>query len=752
MTMAAPPDARPVSLHAQDPAVLAWAEAFCRAVGHRAVEAGAPAVPALRPEPAASAEAVAAAATAAPEAGAAAPLGWLIYTPPSWAGLRGGAAALPAWEAAHAPMLRTATLNPALRLVNVLALLHAPEALAAHLLDSPAEALQLGPLTLERGTLGPLAAELAPRGGDPAALQAEALYQSLEAMASLDGEALGLAAAERAAAAAELRDLRQALADAAQERMRRDAEQAAEAEREDRLLKLQLHQMQQELEAQLQAQREVEQRLQAAEQQGAAQAQARDAELAAARAASDEAAREAGLLQGQLRQAQEELALQWQAQRDAVETLLATKEARAAAEAERDQHAQALAELRARPPVDPGLVQRLAASEAEAARLAAEARERAAERDAARQAQAEQAARADRLEAELQPLRDAAAASQQEADLLLSQLHQVQEEFEAVFFKQRDEAQQAQAVAQARDALAKERDALLAERTAWAGERKTLLGERDAARRERDGLATERKTLLAERTAWTADREKLARELAQRRAEAEAQRAQLDGQVQQLAQEIEQQRIDRALAASAADERLQQAERQREALQRDGEGLLQQVQQLREELELYYRRHRSLQEAEEARRHQLRRLQAHAHALQPDTLRIDLRSAIDGDGWHEAEPDGRWTGPATSSRLHLPGLAAGAYHVQLEVVDALAPDVLDGAALAIAGVPVRLEALEPGLPARLMGLVELPDDGALEWELRLDTPRVLTPRETSGLPDDRLLGLRVRSLALTRLA
>lgn len=758
MTMAMPVDARPVHLYAQDPEVLQWGLQFCRSLGQPAAAGGDAAGAALAP---AAADSAAGVVKVAPE-GEGAPLGLLLYTPPAWAALRAAGAgrrdeALRAWTAAHAPLVRVAALHPEVRMVNALALLHAPQALAGHLLDQPPQACRVAPLRVDRGTLSPLAAELAHREG-AAHEQAEALYQELEAMASLDSEALGLAAAERGAAARELALLRAALAEAAQRQAELESElagrqaagtaqaeavqalQARLAEGEAELasaraarsaggqdadiLRLQVQQMQDELEAQLEAQREAGQAL-----------AAREAELATLRETAAASAGEAELLQAELQRAQEELEAQWQAHREAIRKLKAAEEAAARDASEREAQAAELAALRARPSTDgemlrlrealaareielgqlrnagtrdaeqlqaarealaareSGLVQAreaLAARESELAQARGVLAARESELAQAREAQAASAREAAQLksvrealaarEAELAEAREAQAASARESDLLLAQLHETQEELERLFLQKREDEQR--------------------------------LEQQAAAARESESHSQRR--------------------------------------VEQLARELEAQRQEEAIARSEVGARVAAAARQRDELLRDNELHLQQIQQMRDELEQYYLAGRRLRAAQERQARQAAAMRQFLHAHQPETVRLDLRGEVAGDGWHEAEVDGRWSGPQTESRLRLPALAAGVYHVQLDVVDAIAPDILAGASVSLGGRQLPLEPLEPGLPAQLTGVVEVPPSDDLEWEVLLRTPRVLAPREL-GIEDDRPLGLRVRSLAFTRL-
>lgn len=132
----------------------------------------------------------------------------------------------------------------------------------------------------------------------------------------------------------------------------------------------------------------------------------------------------------------------------------------------------------------------------------------------------------------------------------------------------------------------------------------------------------------------------------------------------------------------------------------------------------------------------------------PDELLIDLCGPVPGGNWHEAESDGRWIGPRPAGVLRLPALRPGLYSIRFEVVDSMAPDILQGAGVSVDGTPVATEVLFDGFPALVLASAELPGDDRAFTEVQLHLPRVMSPRER-GEDDDRQLGVRVRSVALT---
>lgn len=135
---------------------------------------------------------------------------------------------------------------------------------------------------------------------------------------------------------------------------------------------------------------------------------------------------------------------------------------------------------------------------------------------------------------------------------------------------------------------------------------------------------------------------------------------------------------------------------------------------------------------------------------QPDSLEVDLREFICGDNWHHAESDGRWAGPATRSVIRLPALGAGHYAFRLEIVDAMDPPLLTQAQVLVDGrpTPVQLQ-FDGSFPATLSFRVSVEETAAESTDIELVFPYVLSPRDR-GVPDDRLLTVRARSLQVRR--
>jgi len=132
----------------------------------------------------------------------------------------------------------------------------------------------------------------------------------------------------------------------------------------------------------------------------------------------------------------------------------------------------------------------------------------------------------------------------------------------------------------------------------------------------------------------------------------------------------------------------------------------------------------------------------------PTQISFDLRGEIDGDNWYDAEQDGRWAGPGHVSSLTLPALGAGRYQMELDVVDAMAPEIVNGMTLSLNGNPVTINPKCHGYPTLVTAefSTDMPaPDG--QWELRISFPRVASPAD-HGSDDHRTLAIRLRTVSI----
>ena len=137
--------------------------------------------------------------------------------------------------------------------------------------------------------------------------------------------------------------------------------------------------------------------------------------------------------------------------------------------------------------------------------------------------------------------------------------------------------------------------------------------------------------------------------------------------------------------------------------------------------------------------------------VQPTQITFDLRGDIDGDNWYDAEHDGRWAGPGHVSSLMLPALGAGRYQLELDVVDAMAPEIVNGMTLTLNGTPIAIKPDCRGYPtlvtAEFSTDAPAPDG---QWELRISFPRVTSPAD-HGLADHRTLAIRLRTVSVKQI-
>ena len=265
--------------------------------------------------------------------------------------------------------------------------------------------------------------------------------------------------------------------------------------------------------------------------------------------------------------------------------------------------------------------------------------------------------------------------AQEQGEHLLTQLHQVQEELESHFLKLQEESK-AKAELQAR-------------------------------------LTAETQAKQAEATAKAAAQQQL--------------------QTLQKAQEHEQ----------------EQNKRQLQEAQEEGELLLTQLHQVQEELENYFLKYQE-------QRKQYQTVADFWHQHPPAEVWVDMRRTPDSQGWYEAEADGRWSGPGTESALAFPPLGAGQYLVELQIADAMAPELVAGLQLSAQledGQALPVDLVHEFGPANQLypmvstGLLQLPNMQH-GWQLCLALPSVISPAEHGGT-DTRQLGLRLQGVRLS---
>lgn len=143
---------------------------------------------------------------------------------------------------------------------------------------------------------------------------------------------------------------------------------------------------------------------------------------------------------------------------------------------------------------------------------------------------------------------------------------------------------------------------------------------------------------------------------------------------------------------------------------------------------------------------------------------IDLRDTIDGTNWYEPEVDGRWAGPGPVSSLCFPPVKPGRYRLGLEIVDAMAPEILNDVRCEFAGTVISLVESSPRswlarvvgrrrrYPVMLAADVQIsPEQCANDLTLSFTFNKLISPA-SRGSTDQRKLALRLRHVTLRPLA
>lgn len=196
---------------------------------------------------------------------------------------------------------------------------------------------------------------------------------------------------------------------------------------------------------------------------------------------------------------------------------------------------------------------------------------------------------------------------------------------------------------------------------------------------------------------------------------------------------------------------------------RESESLLFQLHQVQEELEHYFLKFQALEKGKE-------QPPAYAAAAAPEfAVRAEtvlhMRDLIEGENWHKAEHDGRWAGPGTVSVLQLPKVPSGRYRVELDVVDAVVPEIVKKMTVSVDGKQVQMKRAANKAIAGLLGrlkrfgkreLYPLLLTGEIEVEgsadrprLTLTFPRTVSPKAIRDSTDSRELAIRVRQVKLS---
>jgi hypothetical protein len=147
-----------------------------------------------------------------------------------------------------------------------------------------------------------------------------------------------------------------------------------------------------------------------------------------------------------------------------------------------------------------------------------------------------------------------------------------------------------------------------------------------------------------------------------------------------------------------------------------------------------------------------------------------MRHFVDGENWYDPEDDGRWAGPGEHSSLRLPRLGKGRYRLELEVVDAMAADMVRQMRVSVAGAAIAVrrrskDSLAGPLaplkraylthykgrqlyPVRVSGIFDVTEEKQQSpLQVELSFPRLISPADR-GQPDYRKLAVRVSQVVV----
>ncbi len=200
---------------------------------------------------------------------------------------------------------------------------------------------------------------------------------------------------------------------------------------------------------------------------------------------------------------------------------------------------------------------------------------------------------------------------------------------------------------------------------------------------------------------------------------------------------------------AAANDGLAPLQAEMARLTEENELLLMQLHQMQDELAHYTAENQQLLDRLE--QPMRRPAEVYSPLYQKTETFIDLTGEIDGENWYYAEHDGRWAGPERLSTLRIAPLKPGEYALTMDIVDAKAPDILNGMQVSINGMPLSLDFNGEGVvalvTARFLSEVVPPGNA---WEFQLKFPRLISPAE-HGSDDLRVLAVRMRSLKLRQI-
>ncbi|MBV5342531.1 hypothetical protein JZU68_02590, partial [bacterium] len=102
---------------------------------------------------------------------------------------------------------------------------------------------------------------------------------------------------------------------------------------------------------------------------------------------------------------------------------------------------------------------------------------------------------------------------------------------------------------------------------------------------------------------------------------------------------------------------------------------------------------------------------------------------IAGSNWYYPESDGRWAGPDRSSSIQLPLLRPGYYALNLDIVDAMAPEIVTDMELLLNGASLDFQAeKQRKYPIKVSSQFVVEENAQQPiMELQFNFPQVISP-------------------------
>jgi Tfp pilus assembly protein PilF len=137
----------------------------------------------------------------------------------------------------------------------------------------------------------------------------------------------------------------------------------------------------------------------------------------------------------------------------------------------------------------------------------------------------------------------------------------------------------------------------------------------------------------------------------------------------------------------------------------------------------------------------------------PIPIKCDLRNRIVGKGWHDPEPNGRWTGASTVSSVVLPHPCTGKYKFEMLVKAEVVPNLIDTLQIRVNDELLELSITKAkNSDANFLAIVqaEIMIVNQLNYDflaIDLIIEKTISP-ESLGLNDSRFIGLFVEQINL----